>query len=241
MPTETALQEAPEALAARELEDVDLWTQLEKEWQALVARTDGLVADFVSVATIEKEYDDPILVAVATEAPLEEDFDDDEDWDDSAFAVSGAVQEPIAAASVPQTTGFGDYTAPVLSTPVSSPSVPSNQVSPECAASLSDGQQFPPIRRRRVLRGFRRRERARLPRNAWKRRRGLALKSSNFRRSSTAMPSPKGSVRFLKEDETLKYKFRCCEKRVAALEFSLKNHQRATRFSVRRKRYAHRK
>ncbi len=121
LPTETAPQEAPEALAARESEDVDLWTQLEKEWQALVARTDGLVAGFVSVATIEKEYDDPILVAVATEAPLEEDFDDDEDWDDSAFAVSGAVQEPIAA-------------APVLATPVSSPSVPSNQVSPEQSA-----------------------------------------------------------------------------------------------------------
>ena len=134
MPTESAPDEGREAIANRSSEDVDLWTQLENEWQAVASRSDGLVADFVSVATIEKEYDDPILVAAAAEAPIEDDFDDEEDWDDSAFAVSGAVQAPIAAASVPQTTGFGDYAAPVQSTAVSSPSVASKQVSPEQSA-----------------------------------------------------------------------------------------------------------
>ena len=134
LPTESAPDEGREAIANRSSEDVDLWTQLENEWQAVASRSDGLVADFVSVATIEKEYDDPILVAAAAEAPIEDDFDDEEDWDDSAFAVSGAVQAPIAAASVPQTTGFGDYAAPVQSTAVSSPSVASKQVSPEQSA-----------------------------------------------------------------------------------------------------------
>ena len=62
--------------------------------------------------------------------------------------------------------------------------------------------RLPQVSLPRALRRFRRRERPRLQRNAWKRRKGLALKSSNSRRSSTAMPSPRGSEQFLKEDDT---------------------------------------
>ena len=138
-PLATTPEQAPEALVDLEQDDVDLWTQLENEWQALVSQTDALVADFVSVGTIEKEYDDPILLAVADEEPTDADFDDDEDWDDSAFAVSGVVQPPLQSEPVPQTIGFGDYAVPdasiaVATPPVASTPIPAAQSAPQYVA-----------------------------------------------------------------------------------------------------------